>query len=83
MNVDVVLPATAWEGVEAGVQALVDAWLVADGAAVEAGQPVVRVVLVKSSIDVEALVSGQLKILVAAGENFERGQALARIATDA
>lgn len=83
MSVDVILPATAWEGVEAGVQALVDAWLVADGAAVEAGQPVVRVVLVKSSIDVEALVSGRFNILVAAGENFERGQALARIATDA
>lgn len=80
MSVDVVLPPTAWEGVEVGVQGLVDAWLVADGVAVEAGQPLVRVVLVKSSMDVEALVSGRLKILLAAGENFARGQPLGCIA---
>lgn len=81
--VDVVLPDSAWQGVEAGVQALVDCWLAAEGAAVEAGQPLVRVVLVKSSIEVDAVVSGRLeRILVPAGENFARGQALGRIAVD-
>ncbi|RYF38713.1 MAG: biotin attachment protein [Comamonadaceae bacterium] len=81
MSVDVVLPAAAWEGVEAGVQALADQWLVEEGAAVKPGQPLVRVVLVKSSIEVEAPAAGRLeKILVPAGENFGRGQPLARIA---
>ncbi|MGV3569369.1 MAG: lipoyl domain-containing protein [Ramlibacter sp.] len=80
-SLDVVLPPSAWEGVDAGVQGLVDAWLVAEGAAVEAGEPLVRVVLVKTSIDVEAVVSGRLeKILVAPGANFAKGEALGRIA---
>ena len=81
--VDVVLPDTAWEGVDTNVQALVDAWLAAEGSVVEAGQPLVRVVLVKTSIEVEATVSGRLeRILVPAGENFGRGQALGRIAAE-
>jgi pyruvate/2-oxoglutarate dehydrogenase complex dihydrolipoamide acyltransferase (E2) component len=82
MTTVVVLPETAWEGVDGNVQGLVDAWLVAEGAVVEAGQPLVRVVLVKSNLEVEATASGRLeKILVPAGENFGRGQALGRIAT--
>ena len=73
MTLDVVLPETAWEGVDGNVQGLVDAWLAAEGAVVEAGQPLVRVV---------AAASGRLeKILVPAGENFGRGQPLGRIAT--
>lgn len=81
--VDVVLPETAWEGVDANVQALVDAWLAAEGSMVEAGQPLVRVVLVKTSVEVEATVSGRLqRILVPAGENFGRGQALGRIVAE-
>lgn len=80
MNVDIVLPESAWEGVETGVEGLLDRWLVAEGAAIEAGQPLVRVVLVKSTIQVEAIVSGRLDaILVRAGENFHRGQPLGRI----
>ena len=58
MRVDVQLPDHAWEGVAENVQALLDAWLVAPGARVEAGQPLVRAVLVKSSLEVEAPVSG-------------------------
>ncbi len=81
MSVDGVLPEGAWEGVEAGVQALADQWLVQEGAVVQAGQALVRVVLVKSSIEVEAPAAGRLeKILVPAGENCSRGQPLARIA---
>lgn len=82
MNVDIVLPESAWEGMEAGVEGLLDQWLVAEGAAIEAGQPLVRVVLVKTTIEVEAVVSGRLDaILVRAGENFRPGQPLGRIAT--
>lgn len=81
MSFDIVVPASAWEGVDAEVQGVVDAWLVAEGAAVEAGQPLVRALLIKSTIEVEAVVSGRLeKILLPAGENFARGQALGRIA---
>lgn len=77
MSLDIVLPESAWEGVEAGVQGLVDNWLVVEGARIEAGQPLVRVVLVKSSLEVEAVASGRLeKILVPAGDNFGRGQPL-------
>jgi pyruvate/2-oxoglutarate dehydrogenase complex dihydrolipoamide acyltransferase (E2) component len=80
--VDVVLPESAWEGVEAGVQALLDRWLVAEGATVEAGQPLVRAVLVKSSMDIDSPVSGTLQaVAVPAGATFARGQVLARIAT--
>jgi len=81
VSFDIVVPASAWEGVDADVQGVVDAWLVAEGAAVEAGQPLVRALLIKSTIEVEAVVSGRLeKILLPAGENFARGQALGRIA---
>lgn len=79
MSVDVTLPLPAWEGVEEQVQGLLDRWLAQDGAAVEAGQPLARVVLVKSSMEIEAPVSGRLKILVPAGDNFARGQPLARV----
>ncbi len=81
MSLDIVVPAGAWEGVDDGVQGVVDAWLVAEGAAVEAGEPLVRAILVKTTIEVEAVVSGTLeKILVPAGENYGRGQALGRLA---
>lgn len=78
---DVVLPDSAWQGVEAGVQGLVERWMASEGAMVEAGQPLVRVVLVKSTMEIEAVVSGRLeRILVPAGGNFARGEVLGRIA---
>lgn len=81
MSVDVVLPDSAWQGVDAGVEALVDAWLVPQGAVVERGQAVARVVLVKSTLQVDAPASGLLDaILVPAGSTFARGRPLARIA---
>lgn len=78
MSAQVTLAATAWEGVDANVQALVDQWLVQEGDRVDAGQPVVRVVLIKTSIDVPAPASGVVeRILVAAGDTFGRDQPLA------
>lgn len=68
----------AWEGVDAQVQALLDQWLVPEGAQVQAGQPVARVILVKSSMDIAAPVAGVVeRILVPTGETFDRGQPLA------
>jgi pyruvate/2-oxoglutarate dehydrogenase complex dihydrolipoamide acyltransferase (E2) component len=77
---DIVLADSAWEGVEARTEALVERWLVAQGSPVEAGAPLVRVVLVKSSIDVTAPRAGRLaQVLVPAGETFRRGQPLGRL----
>lgn len=81
MNADVVLPETAWEGVDASAHALLDRWLVQPGARVQAGDALARAVLVKSTLEVTAPVSGRLEeLLVGAGETFARGQPVARIA---
>jgi pyruvate/2-oxoglutarate dehydrogenase complex dihydrolipoamide acyltransferase (E2) component len=52
--IEVSLDDAAWQDVEAGVEALVDQWLVAEGDAVRAGQPLAKVVLVKANLDVVA-----------------------------
>ena len=39
------LPDEAWQEVEEGTEALLDAWLVEEGVAVSAGQPLAAVVL--------------------------------------
>ncbi len=81
MNTDLVLPEIAWEGVDAGAHALLDSWFVQPGAQVQAGDAVARAVLVKSTLDVIAPVSGRLmERLVGAGETFARGQPIAQIA---
>lgn len=77
---DVVLDAAAWKDVEAGTEALLDQWLVREGDAVRAGQPLARVVLVKATLDVVAPVDGRVAaILVEASQTFGAGRALARI----
>ncbi|MDO9113493.1 MAG: lipoyl domain-containing protein [Polaromonas sp.] len=75
---NITLKDEAWEGVDAQVQALVDQWLVPEGAQVQAGQAVARVILVKSSMDIAAPAAGLVeRILVPTGETFGRGQPLA------
>lgn len=70
----ITLDDAAWKDVEEGTEALVDRWLVGEGTAVRAGQPVASVVLVKTTIEVSAPADGILeRILVAAGETFARG----------
>ena len=70
----VTLDDTAWKDVEEGTEALLDRWLVAEGATVRAGAPVAVVVLVKTNIEVPAPADGVLeRILVAAGDTFARG----------
>ena len=77
---DVTLPASAWEGVDPGVEALVDQWLVATGDTVRAGQPLARVVLVKANLEVEAPAAGRVTALrVAAGDTFARGAPIATL----
>ena len=80
VSIDITLGDAAWEGVDASVQALVDGWLVPEGADVAAGDVLARVVLVKTTLEVTAPVAGVLEhILVPAGDNFGRGQPLARL----
>jgi pyruvate/2-oxoglutarate dehydrogenase complex dihydrolipoamide acyltransferase (E2) component len=80
MSIAVTLEARAWEGVDSGAQALLDSWLVQEGAQVQVGQTLARIVLVKSTLDVVAPSAGVVeRILVPAGENFAQGQPLASI----
>jgi pyruvate/2-oxoglutarate dehydrogenase complex dihydrolipoamide acyltransferase (E2) component len=83
MSVAITLDAALWAGVDEGAQALVDSWLVTEGSHVDAGQALVRVVLVKSTLEVSAPSAGVLeRVLVPAGENFARGQPLAQLRPD-
>lgn len=78
--IDVALVDDAWKDVDAGVEALLDAWQVREGDAVRQGQTLAVVVLVKTSFDIVAPVDGIIeKILVAKEDTFKRGQALARL----
>jgi pyruvate/2-oxoglutarate dehydrogenase complex dihydrolipoamide acyltransferase (E2) component len=54
-------------------------WLVADGAAVRAGQPIYSLESEKSVQEVEAPASGTLRIIGAAGEVYTVGAVIARI----
>ena len=77
---DIVLDPLLWESVEAGTEALLDQWLVAEGDHVVAGQPLARAVLVKSSIEVPSPAAGVVEqVLVPAGQTFARAAVLGRI----
>jgi pyruvate/2-oxoglutarate dehydrogenase complex dihydrolipoamide acyltransferase (E2) component len=76
----VTLDNASWESAEAGTEALVERWLVAEGAQVKAGQPLAEVVLVKATHEVVAPADGVLaKILVPADGTFVQGTPLAEI----
>jgi pyruvate/2-oxoglutarate dehydrogenase complex dihydrolipoamide acyltransferase (E2) component len=55
-------------------------WLVADGASVQAGQPLYALESEKSVQEIEAPASGTLKIVKQAGEIYEVGTVLGEIA---
>lgn len=77
-RIEIVLGPEPWQDVEAGTEALVEEWLVGEGASVKAGQTLAIVVLVKSSHEVTAPADGVIeKILVAAEDTFAAGQPLA------
>lgn len=77
MSMDIALGPDAWQDVEPGTEALVEEWLVAEGASVKAGQALASVVVVKANHEVVAPADGVLeKILVPAEATFAPGQAL-------
>lgn len=81
-SIEIVLPSEAWAEVEPGTEALVEEWLVAEGASVSAGQALASVVVVKTNHEVLAPAAGVItKILVEAEATFAPGQALALLET--
>jgi biotin carboxyl carrier protein len=81
-TLEVVVAGDFWKDVEAGTEALVDGWLVAEGEHVRLGQPLANVVLVKSNHEVLAPAAGVIdKILVQSEQTFAPGQPLAVIRT--
>jgi pyruvate/2-oxoglutarate dehydrogenase complex dihydrolipoamide acyltransferase (E2) component len=76
--IDIQLAEADWAGVDKGVEALLEKWLVPVGAPLRQGQPMASVVLVKASIDIEAPADGALgSILVPEGDSFAIGQIIA------
>lgn len=77
-QIEIIMAKEVWADVEPGTEALVEDWLVAEGATVKAGQALVNVVVVKSSHEITAPADGVLeKILVAAEDTFAPGTVLA------
>jgi biotin carboxyl carrier protein len=71
---------TVWEDVEEGTEALLQDWQVKEGDTVAAGQVLVLAELVKTTHEIVAPKAGRLaRILVAEGDTFGRGQAVAEI----
>lgn len=60
-------------------EGLLSEWLVADGGQVTAGEPLFALESDKSTQEVEAPVSGTLKILKQTGETYEVGTILGEI----
>jgi len=76
--IEITLAADAWKDVDPGTEALLDKWLVGEGDAVRAGQPIANVVLIKANQEIVAPVDGRIeKILVKSEETFAQGKPIA------
>jgi pyruvate/2-oxoglutarate dehydrogenase complex dihydrolipoamide acyltransferase (E2) component len=74
-------PEAVWEDADEDVEGLLDEWLVAVGDAVERGQVIASLMIVKTSFDLEAPTAGTIaEILIAKGETFGRGTELVTLA---
>jgi len=77
---DIVLDPALWESVEAGAEAFIEEWCVAEGDHVHAGQGLARANLVHTLVEVPTMHAGVIEeIVVAVGEKFARGAVLARL----
>lgn len=78
---EIVAPVEPFAEAGEGAEGLLDAWLVAEGDPVTAGQPVADAIVVKASFQITAPAGGTLReIVVPAGATFPAGAVLARIA---
>lgn len=77
---DLVLDPMLMESMEAGADAFIAQWLVAEGDHVHAGQTLARADLRHSLVDVPAAHAGIVEqIIVPVGGRFGRGDVLARL----
>lgn len=77
-QIEIIMAQEVWADVEPGTEALVEDWLVAEGATIKAGQVLANVVVVKSSHEITAPADGVIeKILVASEDTFAPGTVLA------
>ncbi|WP_412069726.1 lipoyl domain-containing protein [Rubrivirga sp. IMCC43871] len=74
----VAIPATLWES-DGTEEVVLSAWLVADGATVEAGAPLAELMVDKVTVEIEAPAGGRLQILTPADAPVGLGTAIARI----
>jgi pyruvate/2-oxoglutarate dehydrogenase complex dihydrolipoamide acyltransferase (E2) component len=73
-----------WSGAEPDTEALLDKWLVAEGAHVDAGQAIAEVVVVKATFEIPAPATGTItKLLVPASGSVARGVPIAEMRADA
>ena len=80
-RVPVHAPDEAWEEAKEGTEALLDAWLLDEGEYVIEGQPIATIVVVKTTFEVVAPVSGRLaEVRVETGGTFRAGEPIAVIA---
>ena len=77
--IDVTVDPEAWSEAEPGTEALLDRWLVDDGATVQEGQPLAEVVLVKATLEIVAPAAGTLVRRVAQGDTLAQGVPIASI----
>ncbi|WP_313441154.1 lipoyl domain-containing protein [Novosphingobium sp.] len=75
MAVEILLPKIGFSMQEGQVAE----WLIADGAAVNEGEPLFSLEADKSTNEVEAPASGTLRIVAAVGETYEVGTVLGYI----
>lgn len=76
--IEIKAPSEAFEDADEGVEGLLEAWLVAEGDIVTAGQPVVDAIVVKTSFQVYAPCDGTIgTIVVPQGNTFPVGAVLA------
>lgn len=74
---DILIPDELWEGDPD--EAVIAAWLYADGAQVSAGSPIAQLMVEKSQLDLLAPASGRLSILAAEETVVNRGVRVGRI----
>lgn len=77
--INVITENDIWDGLEDGTEGLLDEWLVGDGEAVEKGQAIALIVIIKANHEITAPAAGRIKILVEAEESFTKVQNLAEI----
>ena len=78
--IEITPPEEVFEGVDEGVEGLLESWLVGENDRVAADQPVADAVVVKTAFQILAPVAGTIaEIVVRKGDTFPAGAILARL----